>query len=62
MGALGRTSIRGWLLDLKYSMTCLNLEELGMLRSSGNSMEQEGSQNKAGQRQRELEVLGKVYS
>lgn len=35
---------------------------LGMLRSSGSFMEWQGSQNKAGQRQRELEVLGKVYS
>lgn len=35
---------------------------VGMMTSSGNSLEQEGSQNKVGQRQRELEVLGKVYS
>lgn len=35
---------------------------LGMLRSSGNYMEQEKSQNKVGQRQREVQVLGKVYS
>ena len=35
---------------------------LGILRSSGNFMGQEGSQNKVGQKQRELEVPGKVYS
>lgn len=35
---------------------------LGILRSSNKFMEQEGPQDKVGQRQRELEVWGKVYS
>lgn len=73
MGALGETSIRWrlWRLEVRNGMFESNkfLSEkgalegwLGMLRSSGNFMEQEGSQNKVGQMQREVEVLGKVYS
>lgn len=73
MGALCGASLKGGSRDLEGVLNgvCLSLKNLllrkalegwlRVLRSSDNFREQEGSQNKVGQRQ-ELEVLGKVYS